>query len=91
MDSLSKLVTPLGIVVDILLAVAFFMYMSDVLVAHVPLQPQDYPMAAPIITYATAACLSGVFWLALGCFRVTWKDYVLRRKAKCGCSERSCS
>jgi hypothetical protein len=91
MDS-CKLVTPLGIVVDILLAVAFFVYMANVLVPHVPLQPQDYPIAAPAITYATAACLAGVFWLALGCFRVTWKDYVLRKREKaCGCSKSSCS
>lgn len=91
MDSFSKLVTPLGIVIDVILSIAFFVYMGDVIGPHVPLPAHQYPMANPAITYATAACLSGVFWLALGCFRVTWKDYVLRRKGNCGCSRSSCS
>lgn len=91
MDSFSKLVTPLGIVIDVILSVAFFVYMASVVASHVPLPVENYPIANPAITYATSACLSGVFWLALGCFRVTWKDYVLRRKGGCGCSKSSCS
>ncbi len=82
-SSSPKLITPFGILVDLVLTGVFAYFMSDVVGSHVPLDPVDYPLAFSIITYATTACLSGVFWLALGCFRVTFKDQLLSRKEAC--------
>jgi hypothetical protein len=46
--------------------------MREVLIPHVPSQD---PLAVNIVSSMTSFCMSGVFWLALGMFRVTWVDY----------------
>ena len=83
MESSPKLISSTGIVVDLVIAVAFYAFMLGFVRTHVPLEPVDYPMASPIIAYATTACLTGVFWLALCCFRITLTDHRLRRKEQC--------
>lgn len=62
-----KLVTPVSLVVDLILVVAFFIYMFGVLKSHVP---SNDPKMITLWAALGAACLDGVFWLALQMFRV---------------------
>lgn len=78
-----RLISKKGVLIDLALALAFYVFMLGCVQPHVPLEVKDYPIASPLIAYATTACLTGVFWLALGCFRVTWADQRMRRKAEC--------
>jgi hypothetical protein len=71
LNSNSKLVGPTAIVCDILLTGLFFVFMTFVLKAHVPTDEAQYQLIFG--TYGSS-CLSGVFWLALQCFRVTFTD-----------------
>jgi len=75
-----SLFTPVGIAIDLVLTVCFFTFMSGVVADHIPLPADDYPLAFPIIQYLTTACVSAVFWLALGCFRATFKDQRQRKQ-----------
>ncbi len=71
-----KLTTPLSLLVDAILVIAFFAYMYTVMVAHVP----SYDKGNIVFWgAATAACLTGVFWLALQMFRVVFNA---QREAK---------
>ena len=62
-----KLVTPVSLVVDLILVVGFFIYMFGVAQNHVP---SNDPKMIHLWGALTAACLTGVFWLALQMFRV---------------------
>ena len=61
-----KLTTPVSLTVDALLCLGFFGYMFTVTRVHVP--SRDPHMVA-LFGAAGAACLTGVFWLALQMFR----------------------
>ena len=75
-QSEQKLVTPLSLLVDAILVIAFFAYMYTVMIPHVP----SYDKTDIVIFGgATAACLTGVFWLALQMFRVVLRA---QREAK---------
>jgi divalent metal cation (Fe/Co/Zn/Cd) transporter len=63
----SKLITPVSFAVDLVLVAAFFLFMFSVLKAHVMSQN---PHMVLLWAGLTAACMSGVFWLALQMFRV---------------------
>jgi len=67
----TPLVSKKGIVIDLALTVCFFLFMREVLVPHVPSQD---PVAVNIVASMTSFCMSGVFWLAAGMFRVTLVD-----------------
>lgn len=67
-----NLVSRKGAFVDLFLSLLFFLFMREVLIPHVPSQD---PLAVNIVSSMTSFCMSGVFWLALGMFRVTWVDY----------------
>lgn len=69
------LVTPRAIVLDLILVGIFFYYMFGVIQGHVPFEEER--LKAYAAAYATT-CVSGVFWLALQCLRVTWKDHKRR-------------
>ena len=73
------LVSKVGIVVDLLLSVAFFSFMFWVLMPHVPSYD---PTAVYIVAGMTSFCMTGVFWIATNMFRVTLVDYQRRRTEK---------
>ncbi|OYV45849.1 MAG: hypothetical protein B7X06_04080 [Verrucomicrobia bacterium 21-51-4] len=62
----------MGAIIDLGLTACFFVFISRILSEHVFFV--DEP-ALSIATYMASACLSGVFWLAIVCFRVTYRDY----------------
>jgi predicted membrane channel-forming protein YqfA (hemolysin III family) len=63
----NKLVTPVSLVVDAILVIAFFIYMYTVVSTHVP--SKDHRMIL-FFGASCSACLSLVFWLTLQMFRV---------------------
>jgi hypothetical protein len=75
----TPLVSKKGIVIDLVLTACFFLFMREVLVPHVPSQD---PLAVNIVSSMTAFCMSGVFWLAAGMFRVTLVDYQRNQKSE---------
>jgi len=77
--STPSLISKKGIVIDLLLTLLFFLFMREVLVPHVPSQD---PTAINIVSSMTSFCMSGVFWLAAGMFRVTWVDYLQNQPQK---------
>ena len=71
------LITRKGALIDLVLAVFFFLFMREVLIPHVPSQD---PLAVNIVSSMTSFCMSGVFWIAAGMFRVTRGDYLRNKK-----------
>ncbi len=67
-----------GIIIDLLLSVAFFIYMFFVLKPHVP---SEDPTAIAIVAGMTSFCMTGVFWLAANMFRVTLVDFQRNKKS----------
>tara|TARA_B100002019_G_scaffold200290_1_gene173603 strand:+ start:4614 stop:4865 length:252 start_codon:yes stop_codon:yes gene_type:complete len=67
------LVSKKGLVIDLILTALFFFFMREVLIPHVPSQD---PLAVNIVASMTSFCMSGVFWLAAGMFRVTLVDHL---------------
>ena len=80
-SSSRKLISPTGSVVALVLTACFFYGMFGVVRSHVTLPVEDYPVANPLIATAVTACLSTVFWMAVGFFQVTFKDQRLRKAA----------
>jgi hypothetical protein len=79
MDNLRpKLVTKTGAVIDVLVAVVFFVWMTGVLKKHVPWEEAGETAVLLGAAYCSL-CLSGVLWLALSLFRVTLVDQILQR------------
>jgi hypothetical protein len=70
------LVSKKGLAFDLILTVAFFLFMREVLVPHVP---SEDPLAVNIVSSMTSFCMSGVFWIAANMFRVTLVDYSRRQ------------
>ena len=73
------LVSKTGIVVDLILSIAFFAFMFWVLMPHVPSYD---PNAVYIVAGMTSFCMTGVFWIAANMFRVTLVDYQRRQVEK---------
>jgi hypothetical protein len=73
------LVSKTGIVVDLILSIAFFTFMFWVLMPHVPSYD---PHAVYIVAGMTSFCMTGVFWIAANMFRVTLVDYQRRQAEK---------
>jgi len=63
----NKRVTPVTLLVDAVLVIAFFVYMYGVVSTHVP--SRDHRMVL-LWGAACSACLSAVFWLAIQMLRV---------------------
>ena len=78
-SSSKPLIPKKGIVVDLFLTVLFFLFMREVLVPHVPSQD---PTTVMIVSSMTSFCMSGVFWIAAGMFRVTLVDYLNNQPEK---------
>ena len=73
------LVSKTGIVVNLILSIAFFAFMFWVLMPHVPSYD---PNAVYIVAGMTSFCMTGVFWIAANMFRVTLVDYQRRQYEK---------
>lgn len=69
-QSEEKLVTPVSLIVDLVLVVAFFAYMFSVLRSHVP---SNDPKMINLWGALGTSCLTGVFWLAVQMFRVVFR------------------
>ena len=76
---MQKLTSPVSLLVDAVLVVVFFIYMYSVLSTHVP---STDPKMILIWGLYTSACLTGVFWLALQMFRVTYRAQREARKQR---------
>ena len=62
-----KLVTPVSFVVDMILVVAFFLFLYSIVSPHVP---SNDPRMIMLWGGLTSACMSSVFWLCIQMFRV---------------------
>jgi hypothetical protein len=79
MDNLRpKLVTKTGAIIDVVVAVVFFVWMTGVLKKHVPWEEAGETAVLLGAAYCSL-CLAGVLWLALSLFRVTLVDQILQR------------
>ena len=76
---LTKLTSPVGMVIDAILVVGFFVFLFSLLKSHVP---SNDPMQVFLWAGLTAACMSGVFWLAIQMFRVVLSAQLLAKKNK---------
>ncbi len=74
-----KLVTPVSLVVDAILCIAFFAFIFSLLRIHVP--SNDPTMVALWAGLATS-CMTGVFWLAVQMFRVVLRFQLQQSKSK---------
>jgi hypothetical protein len=75
-QSEEKLVSPVSLVVDAVLVVAFFLYLYSLVSPHVP---SNDPKMIKVWGGLCAACMSGVFWLCIQMFRVVFRA---QRRAK---------
>ncbi|MEO5958888.1 MAG: hypothetical protein ABIZ49_00325 [Opitutaceae bacterium] len=62
-----KLTSPASLLVDAVLVIAFFAHIYTVIAPHVPTNNPNMKLLWGMLC---AACLSGVFWLAVQMFRV---------------------
>jgi hypothetical protein len=62
-----KLTSPVSLVVDAILVVAFFAYMYTVVASHVPSNDKSMILLWGALC---SACMTGVFWLCIQMFRV---------------------
>ncbi len=76
---LAKLTSPVSLAVDAVLVVAFFVFLFGLLKSHVP---SNDPKMIFLWAGLTAACMSGVFWLAIQMFRVVLSAQRLAAKQK---------
>lgn len=76
---LTKLASPVGMAVDAVLVVGFFVFLFGLLKSHVP---SNDPKQVFLWAGLTSACMSGVFWLAIQMFRVVLGAQILAKKNK---------
>ena len=74
---LGKLTSPVSLVVDVVLVGAFFLYLYSLVAPHVPSRD---PKMIMLFGGLCAACMSGVFWLAVQMFRVVLKAQLQAKK-----------
>lgn len=73
----TKLITPVSFAVDVVLVGAFFLFLYSILKPHVP---SSDPRMIMLWGGLAAACMSGVFWLAIQMFRVVLRAQRAARK-----------
>ena len=76
-QSAEKQTTPVSLVIDAVLVIAFFAFMSGILRPHVP---SNDPKMITLWAALAASCISGVFWLCIQMFRVVLKGQRAARK-----------
>ena len=74
-----KLITPASLAVDAVLVLLFFAFMFSVVRSHVQ---SESPVFIALWGGGAAACLTGVFWLALQMFRAVLRAQRAEKKAK---------
>ena len=74
---LGKLTSPVSLVVDAVLVIAFFLFIYSLVSTHVPSRD---PKMVLFFSASCAACMSAVFWLAIQMFRVVLKAQRRARK-----------
>lgn len=75
-----KLITKQAVVIDLVLTVVFFVWITSILKKHVPWSEAG-PTAVLLGAAYCGACLAGVFWMSLCLFRVTLADQMLPKTA----------
>lgn len=79
MDNLKpKLITKQAVVIDLVLTVVFFVWITSILKKHVPWSEAGDTAVLLGAAYC-GLCLAGVFWMALNLFRVTLADQMLQK------------
>ena len=76
-QSEEKHVTPVSLVVDLVLVVAFFAFIFSILKSHVT---STDPKMITLWGALATSCLTGVFWLALQMFRVVFRAHRAAKK-----------
>ena len=76
-QSENKLVTPASLIVDVILVGGFFVLMFTLFRIHVP---SNDPKFVVLWAGLAAACISGVFWLAIQMFRVVYRAQKAAKK-----------
>lgn len=74
---LGKLTSPVSLIVDAVLVIAFFLFIYSLVSQHVPSKD---PSMVLLWGGLTSACMSGVFWLAIQMFRVVLKAQLMAKK-----------
>lgn len=74
-----KRTTPISLLVDAILVVAFFLYIYTVVAPHVPTNAKSMTL---LWGGLTAACMSGVFWLCIQMFRVVLRAQLEARRRR---------
>jgi hypothetical protein len=74
----TKLTSPASLAVDAILVIAFFLYIFSLVKVHVP---SNDPKMILLWGGMCAACMTGVFWLALQMFRVVLRNHRAARKS----------
>jgi hypothetical protein len=72
-----KFTTPVSLVVDAILVIAFFVYIYTIVAPHVPSNDKSMVL---LWGGLTAACMAGVFWLCIQMFRVVLRAQVAARR-----------
>ena len=75
--SMQKFTSPVSLLVDLVLVVAFSIYMFGVLKTHVP---SNDPKMILIWGLISTSCLTAVFWLTLQMFRVVFRAHRASKK-----------
>ena len=73
-----KLITKQAVVIDLVLTVVFFVWITSILKKHVPWSEAGQTAVLLGAAYC-GLCLAGVFWMALNLFRVTLADQMLQK------------
>lgn len=63
----TKLTSPVSLLVDAILVIAFFVYIYTIVSPHVPSNDKSMVL---LWGGLTSACMAGVFWLCVQMFRV---------------------
>jgi hypothetical protein len=74
-----KLTSPVSLVVDAILVIAFFLFIYSIVAPHVP--TTDAKMTL-LWGGLCAACMTGVFWLCIQMFRVVLRAQQADRRGK---------
>jgi nicotinamide riboside transporter PnuC len=79
MDNMKpKLITKQAVIIDLVLTVVFFVWITSILKKHVPWAEAGQTAVLLGAAYC-GLCLAGVFWMALNLFRVTLADQMLQK------------
>jgi len=73
----TKFTSPVSLVVDAVLVIGFFLFIFTIVSPHVPSNDKNM---IRLWGSLTAACMSGVFWLAVQMFRVVLRAQLAAKR-----------